>query len=842
MTPPHAAPPSDPRRRHRLRNGLFGLLAFLVLVAIGLAACEAVEWPFLRHPLEEKLSQILARPVSFGEPFGVRLLGSVRAHAGSMTIGPAPAGGPALVDEQGRPRDFLRAGAAKLALGYGTLYHQWKGDGGPLHVKLLDVDGLELNLKRDADGRANWQFGASAPQASASSPQIPTFDRLTVRNGEVRYRDEPLDITADAHVATREGSAVPGGAPARAASSDESLPALRVTGGAASGAGLGASGAERALAAASGAVARVGAAASAAGFAASEAEAEAEADDGAPGLHVEASGSYKQAKLLLRLHSSGLLPIAADDADSPPVPIWLDARAGRTHIRLDGSATDLFHFGGMDAKFLASGPSLAAVGDAIGVTLPTTAPFDTHGRVRKHGAVWDADVAALSLGTSRLNGQFRFDAAPAVPKLTGTLSGSRLALADLGPAFGAPAPTAPASASAASSAAAASAPAKAAKKERAAQPKAVPPAKASQLAKAAPATTAKPGRVLPDRQFDIPSLKAMNADVGVQLAVLDLGTDALEPFTPLHARITLQDGVLDLRDILARTSMGQVTGAIGLDSRPALPAWNADLRWSGIQLARFIKTPDTMVRKNDDGSRPDTGYVSGALGGDARLAGTGKSTAALLGSLQGTTRLWVQDGQVSHLLVEAAGIDIADALGLFIKGDDKVPVQCAVAKLDLVKGKVLPEVFMIDTHESTLLVGGEMSLKDETLDLRLNSHPHNFSPWAPRGFSIVAPRTPVDVDGTFSDPHVHLEAKPLLLRGGAALALGLVNPLAALLALVDLRQPEKDVCSDAVKHLSEADRPGAVAPAASSTAPARAQAAEQAASDARHPARRRPAR
>jgi uncharacterized protein involved in outer membrane biogenesis len=365
----------------------------------------------------------------------------------------------------------------------------------------------------------------------------------------------------------------------------------------------------------------------------------------------------------------------------------------------------------------------------------------------------------------------------------------------------------------------------------------VPPARVRQAAASEPATTARPGRVLPDRPFDIPSLKAMNADVGVKLDVLDLGTAALEPFTPLHARITLQDGVLRLGDLLARTSQGEVTGEIGLDSRPALPAWNADLRWSGIQLARFIKTPDTLVKKNADGSRPDTGYVSGALGGDAKLAGTGRSTAALLGSLQGTVRLWVQDGEVSHLLVEAAGIDVADALGLVVKGDDKVPMQCAVAKLDVAKGKVLPEVFMIDTHESTLLVGGQLSLKDETLDLQLNAHPHRFSPWAPHRLSIVAPRTPVDIDGTFSDPHVHLEAKPLLARGGAALALGtLVNPLAALLALIDLRQPEKDVCSTAMKHLAEADRPGAVAPAASSAAPSRARAAEAAASNAR-PAR-----
>ena len=771
--------PQTPGHSRRSRSAWLALPGLLILLLIGLAVCEAMEWPFLRHPLESRLSQALARPVRLGEPFGLRLLGSVRAHAGSMTIGAGPAGSPALQDEQGKPRDFMHAGSIKLALGYATLYQQWKGDGRPLHLSLLDVDGLDLNLKRDADGRANWQFGASQPGGPAHATQVPAFDRLDIRNGDIRLRDEPLDITAQAHVTTREGTAVAGAASAPAPTGDEL----------------------------------------------------------APGLHIEATGTYKQARLIARLHSTGLLPIAADEAGSPPVPIWLDARAGNAHIRLDGSATDLFHFGGMDASFLASGPSLAAVGDALGVTLPTTAAFETHGRIQKHAQVWDATVAALSLGTSRLDGQFRFDTAPAVPRLTGTLSGSRLALKDLGPAFGAPAPVTPVATAAAAPAAAPTASSSSSRAVKAPR-KGVPPAKATQIAKAEPATTAKPGRVLPDRQFDIPSLKAMNADVDVKLEVVDLGTTALEPFTPLQAHLSLQDGVLGLHELLARTSLGQVRGEIGLDSRPALPAWSADLRWSGIQLARFVKTSDTMVRKNADGTRPDTGYISGALGGDAKLTGSGKSTAALLGSLGGTARLWVQDGEVSHLLVEAAGIDIADALGLVLTGDDKVPVQCAVAKLDLAKGEVRPEVFMVDTHESTLMVAGDLSLKDETLNLQLNSHPHRFSPLAPKSFSIIAPRTPVDVDGTFADPHLHLEARPLLKRGAAAIALAtLVNPLAALLALVDLRQPEKEVCSGAIRQLSQADRPGAVAPAASSASPARAQAAEAAASNARRSTR-----
>jgi uncharacterized protein involved in outer membrane biogenesis len=165
----------------------------------------------------------------------------------------------------------------------------------------------------------------------------------------------------------------------------------------------------------------------------------------------------------------------------------------------------------------------------------------------------------------------------------------------------------------------------------------------------------------------------------------------------------------------------------------------------------------------------------------------------------------VRDGKVSHLLVEAAGIDIAQGLGVLIKGDDPLPMQCAVSQLLFVNGKVMPEVGVIDTRDTTLVVGGELSLADESLDLKMTAHPHDFSP--------MALRSPVEIKGTFSDPHVGLDPKPLVARGGAAAALSLASPLASLLALLDFRQPEKDVCTAAVAHLDRAPKE-ALAPSA----------------------------
>jgi len=194
--------------RHHLRNALLGLGGFLLVLLVGLAACELAQWPFLRHPLERQLAGALQRPVELGDHFGVRFLGHIRGHADTLVIGPGPAGAPALLDEQGRPRDFLRANDVRLALDWRTVWQHLRHEPQPLQVRELVVDGLELNLERDAAGRANWQFGAASSPTPQAMPELPRFATLRVRHGQLRVEDVPLQITAEATLSTNEGTAV----------------------------------------------------------------------------------------------------------------------------------------------------------------------------------------------------------------------------------------------------------------------------------------------------------------------------------------------------------------------------------------------------------------------------------------------------------------------------------------------------------------------------------------------------------------------------------------------------------------------------------------------------------
>ena len=159
------------------------------------------------------------------------------------------------------------------------------------------------------------------------------------------------------------------------------------------------------------------------------------------------------------------------------------------------------------------------------------------------------------------------------------------------------------------------------------------------------------------------------------------------------------------------------------------------------------------------------------------MQGEGRSTAEILATLKGQFRAELREGTISHLVVEMAGLDIAEALGLFLTGDKTLPVQCAVADLVATDGIFRPRVMVLDTTDSTIWIDGSLSLAKEVLDLKAVVTPKDFSP--------LTLRTPLLVRGTFGNPVVSIEKGPLTRTLATAFLLALVNPLAALIPLID---------------------------------------------------------
>ena len=107
-------------------------------------------------------------------------------------------------------------------------------------------------------------------------------------------------------------------------------------------------------------------------------------------------------------------------------------------------------------------------------------------------------------------------------------------------------------------------------------------------------STAPPGRVLPAREFDLPSLRAMDANILLAFDELDLGTGRLEPLAPMRAHLVLQDAVLTIKDIDARTASGSLAGMLSLDGRKPVAMWQSDLRWQEYP-ARKVAEPRSVT-------------------------------------------------------------------------------------------------------------------------------------------------------------------------------------------------------------------------------------------------------
>ena len=169
--------------------------------------------------------------------------------------------------------------------------------------------------------------------------------------------------------------------------------------------------------------------------------------------------------------------------------------------------------------------------------------------------------------------------------------------------------------------------------------------------------------------------------------------------------------------------------------------------------------------------------AKGFIGGTAEFAGTGKSLRDMLATANGNLGIGMEGGQLSQLVVELIGLDIAESLGYLIAGDKPVPIRCVIADFKVDNGVMTPRAFVVDTDDTVVTGSGAINLRDESLQLELKPAPKDFSP--------LALRMPLKVGGTLKNPAFNVDAAGLLARGAAAVALVLVFPPAALIAFIE---------------------------------------------------------
>ena len=489
----------------------------------------------------------------------------------------------------------------------------------------------------------------------------------------------------------------------------------------------------------------------------------------ASGYEATFKGRYRTLPMDLQVRAGSTLPLLQDPEAAPDaqwVPVRVAGTVASAKLLFDGQAAALLGTPRLDGALSFQGRSLAEVGQPLGITLPQTPPFDLRGRLSQEGGVWRLQASRATIGSSRLAGDLRFHQLTSPRRLTGELTGPKLAFADLGPAIGGDGGTA-----------------------------------------RKPEQQVAQGRVLPQRRFDLPSLKVMDADVNVAIDEVDFGTDAMAPLKGLKTRIHLDAGVLRLEDLQATVSGGQFKGRTQLDANAQPAKWQARLDIAGVDIAGWMRglrkdaappAPSANATKalkkereqaRQGGEQAVRSYITGVLSAKLDVRGAGNSTADILGSLNGPIDLTLRDGTLSHLATEAMGLDVAQALGVLIRGDHPLPLNCARFDMVASNGVLEPRLAVIDNRDSTVRINGNVNLRDESMALRLVTQPKDWS--------LISLRTPITVNGTLGKPDVGIEARRLTARVLGAVALGAAaGPAAAVIPLIEQGQKNtEDPCT-----------------------------------------------
>ena len=455
-------------------------------------------------------------------------------------------------------------------------------------------------------------------------------------------------------------------------------------------------------------------------------------------IHAEGRGRWKGTAF--RVSARAESPLALRDARTP-YHIDATADAGTTHAHAKGTLIDPIRLRDFDLDFALSGRNLEDLYPLLHLATPASPPYHFDGRLTRSfdgpRTVWHYDGFRGRVGDSDLAGSASVTVGGPRPFLRGDMTSNRLDFDDLAVFVG--------------------------KAPQAGAGETTNPELAAQAAREA----ASP-RVLPDTPYDLEKMRAMDADVRWRARRIEAPT---LPLDSMDVHLRLDNGLLHLDPFDFGVASGHVRGQLRMDARDAPIRTHVEARARGLDLARVLPRVQS--------ARDAIGRMSGSVA----LDGTGNSVARMLGSADGSIDMGVGHGEISNLVMELAGLDVAESLKFLLTGDKRIPIRCAFGDFAVQDGVMQSRALAFDTTDTIIVGSGDISLRDETLDLTLRPRPKDRS--------LLALRSPLIVQGTFKSPHFHPDFKRLGLRGALALSLASIAPPAALLATLELG-PGKD--------------------------------------------------
>ncbi|HJT51123.1 MAG TPA: AsmA family protein, partial [Nitrosospira sp.] len=247
-------------------------------------------------------------------------------------------------------------------------------------------------------------------------------------------------------------------------------------------------------------------------------------------LHVAAEGKFTDLEFTARMQGGKIMSLADKTV---AYPIKASAEVGTTQANAEGTIKGLAEMAEVDLKLDLRGEDLSALYPVTGIVIFPSPPYHISGRVLHHDTEWSMKGLSGKVGNSDLGGDILFDTGGERPLLRGDLVSKVLDLGDLEGFIGA---------------------------RRGPQPQDSPAEKQKKKA----SIKAQKGRVLPDQEFRVDRLRAMDADVkfiGESIRNKEL------PVEHLVSHLKIDDGLLTLDPVDFAVAGGNILSNITINAR-----------------------------------------------------------------------------------------------------------------------------------------------------------------------------------------------------------------------------------------------------------------------------------
>ena len=214
--------------------------------------------------------------------------------------------------------------------------------------------------------------------------------------------------------------------------------------------------------------------------------------------------------------------------------------------------------------------------------------------------------------------------------------------------------------------------------------------------------------LLPDAKLDLQRIRGMDANVSYRAESVKADRVSIRE---IAVALRLDHGVMTLKPVSFVLPQGKLTSNITVDGSKDVPEVEIDTRISQVRLAQF---------KTKDGQEP----LDGTMVGRAILHGRGKSIHEVGSTATGTFSIVVPHGDVRAAFAELLGIDAARGIGLLLtKSQEKTDIRCGVANFKAQGGVFAAQEIVFDTEQVLITGKGEVDLGSEILDLTLTGQP-----------------------------------------------------------------------------------------------------------------------